>query len=412
MVQHRSARSHRKKASQVAGGQPPSERYTFTNNGETAEVNFISSRRFTNEQELIDYLQLDTSIWYVKKFLVGTSEAYRKDRKVHWDVENNSVTRGHVRDSGKLLIEPLFSVKIWLERKTAEIRANLAVADLKQDARRFMPRYPRLKYPRRPEGLLYEVEMPDLQLGRLVLAEEAGEATDPDSTLRDAETAVADLLAHIREREVTRILFPIGNDFFDSDNAEGETAHGTPQRDDVRWQRTFSLAKRTVVRLIDRMAQIAPVDVLVVPGNHDRANVWYFGDTLESWYARCPNVTVDNRPISRKYYQFGKCLIGFSHGYDEKLELLAGLMPGEQPLKWADTWFHEYHLGHLHHKVDLELRTKELPNGVVVRRLRSLARPSVWEHDKGFVGTLKAVEGFLWHPRRGVIGQFTGFPEG
>ena len=46
-------------------------------------------------------------------------------------------------------------------------------------------------------------------------------------------------------------------------------------------------------------------------------------------------------------------------------------------------------------------------NGVVVRILRSLAPPSVWEYDKTFVGSLKAAEAFLWSVDNGLIAQFT-----
>jgi hypothetical protein len=160
-----------------------------------------------------------------------------------------------------------------------------------------------------------------------------------------------------------------------------------------------------LVRIIDNLSTLAPVDVLIIPGNHDEERIFYLGDALECWYNKSKNVTVDNRPIKRKYYPFGKCLLGLTHGYHEKTESLGALMPCEVPELWAKSVYREFHLGHKHHKVDIT--TNELPNGVVVRALRSLATPSVWEFDKGFVGALQSAEAFLWDKNRGIIAQFT-----
>ena len=82
-------------------------------------------------------------------------------------------------------------------------------------------------------------------------------------------------------------------------------------------------------------------------------------------------------------------------------------MAYEVPDMWANSRHREWHLGDKHHKVDMEIKTEELENGVVIRILRSLATPSIWEFDKGLVGSLKAGEAFVWHKENGVIAQFT-----
>ena len=126
-----------------------------------------------------------------------------------------------------------------------------------------------------------------------------------------------------------------------------------------------------------------------------------------AWNHNNKNVLVDNRPQKRKYYSFEKNLIGLTHGYYEKNNKLDALMAYEVKFLWANSINREWHLGDKHHKVDMELNANELENGVVVRILRCLADPSVWEYDKGLVGSLKAGEAFIWHPEDGVVGQFT-----
>lgn len=360
--------------------------------------------RIMSTNDLLKFLKVDTREWDIVKIVYGKSEGYRKDREVDWDVRDGKVTRGKVRDSGKLLIEPLFSVKVYLRRKVEEIEARNTMRQLMAEVKRYSPKYKTIRYPQQ-KGYLYELAMPDLQLGRLVMAEEAGLDSNPESYLKRAERAMNELLSV--NYPIKRILFPVGNDFFNSNTSDNMTAHGTPQKDDVRWQRTYKLAKKSIIRIIETMTQVAPVDILVVKGNHDEERIFYFGDTIESWFHNNKNVVVDNRPIGRKYYSFGQVLLGFAHGYYDKENKLDSLMAYEQPKLWANSQYREWHLGDKHHKKDTIIKTDEYENGVMVRIFRSLADPSVWEYDKGFVGSLKAAEGLLWNPEQGLFAQFT-----
>jgi hypothetical protein len=359
-----------------------------------------------SDDDLLDYLKIDRSEWTITRVVYGKSEGYRKDRRVEWKVVGGKVVDGYVDDSGKLLIEPLFSVKVYLERKTTEKAAHSEIEWLRKMADSYAPKYKEIKRPKK-KGYAYEIAMPDLQLGRLVLEEEAGEASNPDLYINRARTAVNELLFAGTHHPIERICFPVGNDLFNSNTAENMTAHGTPQRDDVRWQRTYSRAKMLFVELIETMTSVAPVDVLIIKGNHDEERMFYFGDTLASWFRNNRNVNVDNRPMGRKYYSFGKVLLGFAHGYYERDIKLDSLMAYEVPDLWAASLWREWHLGDKHHKKDTLIKTDEFENGVVVRILRSLALPSVWEYDKGFVGSLAAAEGFLWHKEDGLFAQYT-----
>jgi hypothetical protein len=364
--------------------------------------------RIMSEKDLLQFLKIDENIWQIDKVVYGKSEGYRKDRKVSWHVRKGQVTHGDVEDSGKLLIEPMFSVKVYLSRKTAEIDATAVLRTLIEDARKYSPKYQTIKYNKLSDGHLLEIGMPDLQLGRLVDEEEAGLSSSPVQYVGRATQSITKLLDYAHELPISRIVFPVGNDFFNSNTAAMTTAHGTPQQDDVRWQRTFSMGRRMLVSMIDIMTTIAPVDVLIVPGNHDEERIFYMGEALEAWYHHSANVAVNNSLSKRKYYLFERNLIGFTHGYWEKMERLASLMAYEVPEWWALTHNREWHLGDKHHKADMIYKTEEMANGVVVRILRSLANPSVWEYDKGFVGSAKATEAFVWHPEQGVVAQFSG----
>jgi hypothetical protein len=162
--------------------------YTYTSKGNSAEIDLQTEKRIRTADDLIKALDLDTKTWTIERFTVSKSEGYRKDKKVDWRVENGR-TSGYVHDTGDLLIKPLFSVKVWLRRRTREIRNELVATELKHDLNKFAYRYRRIAYPKCQHGGLYEIAMPDLQLGRLVMSEEAGVDSSPDLYISAAESA-------------------------------------------------------------------------------------------------------------------------------------------------------------------------------------------------------------------------------
>jgi hypothetical protein len=379
-------------------------------NGYSAEYVVSSEKRITKVEQLWTLIQFDKKEWQIDKWeqVAGVSEGYRKDKKGWWQAEDGKIS-GHTEDSGKMLVVPLhsFKIRVWLSRKTEEIRNNLLVDDLITKAKKHAPKYRKIRYQKGKASHLFELGLPDLQLGRLVAAEDAGQDLNPEMQIEKADAVVDKLIGYADAFNVSRVLFPVGNDFFDTNTAEMTTAHGTPQQDDVRWKRTYRLGCEFIVRTTEKLMQIAPVDILVIPGNHDEDKIFHLGEYVSAWHHKNPNVVVDNRPMKRKYYSFGANLIGLTHGYFEKNAKLDSLMAYEVPQLWAKSQFREWHLGDKHHKVDMVLKTNELENGVVVRILRSLATPSVWEFDKGLVGSLKAAEAFVWNEHNGLVAQFT-----
>ena len=374
-------------------------------------INIVcASERILNQDELLAQFKIDLTKWEVTGFKIKTSEGYRKDRQVEWHVEDGKVLEGDVSDSGKMLVVPLYHIQVSLKKKEEENKIQTMFEELKLDAEKYSPIYPKIHYPKLTDPCLYEVSLPDIHFGLLSWGEESGENYDIKLARQAVEDVLGKLLAFTSQYPIGRILLPIGNDFFNSDNLQNMTAHGTPMSEDVRWQKTFRMGREMAVNMIDRCSQIAPVDVLIIPGNHDTQRAFFLGEALSCWYAKSSNVSIDNAPNSRKYYTFGTNLIGFAHGYDEKLDRLPLLMAVEKPDLWANSVYREWHTGHTHHKRDVDYMADE-GTGIVVRVLRSLVAASAWTFNKGYVKPLRAGEAFLWHPQNGLIGQFTAIPE-
>lgn len=369
-------------------------------------INIIcSSRRMLTKEDVIKQFKVDIKQWEIEKFKIHTSEGYRKDRKVDWHVKNGEVTSGDVEDSGKMLVVTMFHTEVRLIRKVDEIRARSVITDMKKDALNYAPVYAPIQYKKSKGDALYEIDMPDIHFGRLTWSEETGQDYDIQIAEKMVDKVLTDLLGYASLFPVHKILLPIGNDFYNVNSKDNTTINGTPQQEDTRWQKTYRRGRELAVHMIEMCSQLAPVDVLIIKGNHDEEKSFYMGDGLYAWFHNSHNVHIDNGAMSRKYYLYGHNLIGFTHGDEEKLDKLPSIMPTEVPDLWAKSTYREFHLGHKHKKYEVNEE-----NGVVVRLLRSLVPIDAWTYDKGFVGALRAAEGFVWDKNRGLIAQFTVTP--
>jgi len=373
-------------------------------------INIVcSSKRIRTKEDIIKEFNVDTSIWEIEKFKIKTSEGYRKDRKVKWKVRDGKVLEGDVDDSGKMLVVPLLHLEVRFIKKKNIVQAKDALKTMVDSAKSFSPKYPKIKYQKYSDGCMYEIDIPDIHLGRVSWAEETGKDYDVTIASEAAHSVLDQLIMNAQNYNINKILLPFGNDFFNTDNQRGTTTQGTPQQEETIWQRTFKQGRELAVSLIDKCSVVAPVDVVIVHGNHDTERSLYLGEALECWYHNNPNVKIDNRAVTRKYYDYGKNLIGLTHGQTPKANNLPLIMAVEEPEKWANSKFREWHIGHYHSKANIIHSTKE-GIGIVVRVLRSLAVADAWTFNHGFVGAIRAGESFLWHPNNGMIAQFTAMP--
>lgn len=323
-----------------------------------------------------------------------------------WEVERwvaNKWEMG-IRLDESIKVEPLWQVKAWLRRRKAFTDAKSWVSALIAEYKKVSPVPKAISYAKHKDGHLFEPSIPDLHLGKLAWkAETQGEDWDVGITETQYQAAVEALIARASSFPVSQIVLPIGNDFFNVDNEANTTSAGTPQNEDGRWQKSFLIGKRMMVWSILRFRQIAPVKVVMVAGNHDTQRLFYLGDTLQSFFAKTPGVEIDNTPPLRKYVAWGKCLIGFTHGKEEKIDDLPLIMATERADLWAASDHREIHLGHWHSKKDISFKTVSEKRSCRIRILPSLSPPDAWHAKKGYSGA-RSAEAYLWHPKDGCVG--------
>lgn len=385
--------------------QPP--RMSVDENKDTATISVITPVRIKTLDDLVKVCEIDTSIWDIERHIINKWEVGRKEisesMTYSTSAKGKTLKEGDKNDTGKIYVEPLFQVKAWLRKKTKEIMMREISQELIDKMNRYSPKYKAINYPALKQSQLLEIFLPDIHLGRLNWGLETGEDSDIKITRKDVLSTITEILTYAKSYSIKKILFPVGNDFFNVDNKNNTTAKGTPQQEDTRWRKTFNFGLDLLVECIDMLQVIAPVDVIVIPGNHDYERSFYLGTCLKSWYRLCPNVNIDNGPKTRKYYTFGKNLLGFTHGSSEKLSDLPLIMAAEVPEEWAGSKFRAWHTADKHHLKQFTTKDIEDVKGVTVRIAKSLASPDSWSYESGFINSVRGGEAYVWDETKGNV---------
>jgi hypothetical protein len=376
-----SARSSRPTAPIVPPTKEGSKTLSVT--GDKAELGLVTRENVRTLADLIRVCEIDISEWEIERWIANKWEVGTKDPD------------GHVRTT------PLFQIKAWLKQKGLVIRARDEIAALIADAKTKISPRPSVK--RGPSGPhMLEIAIPDLHLGKLAWSPETGHGNYDSKIAADIfRTALEALIARTAAFKFEQIVFPIGNDFFHSDTKQGTTTSGTQLDNDSRYHKTFVAGRKLLTEAIERLRQLAPVTVVAVPGNHDALGVYHVADSLECLYHNTPDVKIMNDPVPRKYVDYGRNLILFTHGDKGKNDKLPLLMATERPVQFGNARFREAHIGHRH-----ELRLQE-HMGVRVRTSPALCAADAWHSEQHFVGNLRSAEAFVWSREDGIVAMAT-----
>jgi hypothetical protein len=378
---------------------------TTQNDTKVIEIsNLVTAPTIKTLEELLKKTEVDLDVWKVKSYIVNK-----------WDV--TSWKKGFAETAENFQVKAtLIRVDDLTKQKFSSELFKKMIKDYKPPQYQILPKN-NIKIPQEfkileNENNMLELSLFDLHIGKLAWAGETGENYDVKIASKRFINAIIILLNRASRFQFNKILFPIGNDFFNSDNQFNTTTKGTIQDEDLRWQKTFTIGTRLIVDAINLLKQTGvPIEVMVIPGNHDFERSYYLGSFIDAWFHSDDMVNVNNGASPRKYYKFGKNLLGFTHGNNEKEAALPMLMATENSSNgnWGNTKFHEFHLGHTHRKRNVKYTVLEKNNqltedlGVTVRYLSSLTGTEEWHHSKGFIGQIKAADGFLWNSVNGMI---------
>ncbi len=351
--------------------------------------------RIASLDDLLAFFKVDQSAWAVRDFRVNK-----------W--ENYSVENG---------VTPLYQVRANLVRNVQRDAdaARVAYDQALKDMLAASPKHQKLPPPNADmdSPVLYEIAPMDPHIGMLAWGRECGEPYDLSIAVRDYVETVTKAISFASFYNVERMLLVVGNDTIHADTLQGgkiaTTTAGTAQDLDTRLPKIYTAARRAIVTVADLAKQVAYLDIIVIPGNHDHLTSYHLAEVLYAWYRLDDRVNVIYSPAKRQGYQYGKNGFLFTHGeeFKRKREPLALIFADEFPELWAASEYREVHCGHFHgtkaQRYDPQEELSET-RGVRMRVLSALTPADAWHTEQGYRHH-RAVTTMAFHREGGLAGM-------
>jgi hypothetical protein len=202
--------------------------------------------------------------------------------------------------------------------------------------------------------------------------------------------------------DIDKIIFPISNDFFHTDNYQHQTTNGTPQDTIIDYADEYELGFSLLVETITMMKKVSnKVIVVLVQGNHDKTKSYYLAHALEVYFAADPNIIFNREHSVVKAVVLGNTFIGYHHGNCkiEDLPLLFATHP-EYSQAFGNATYREVHTGDKHHYMAKEIK------GVRIQQMPSLSGIDRWHSDNNFVHSVRAALALVYDKDLGKISEF------
>ena len=227
------------------------------------------------------------------------------------------------------------------------------------------------------EDLMCVIPIGDPHFGLRVWAQEGGDNFDLNIAESLTQGAIDRLIASAPPAK-TALLLNLG-DTVHADSQSNTTTAGTTVDVDGRWAKIQQVALRSMLYCVKRLLERhEKVIFRLNRGNHDKHAAYALSLMISCYFHDEPRVEVDLSPSAVWYYQFGKTLIGSTHGDTIKEQNLIGVMAADRAEQWGLTKHRYWYVGHVHH-----VNKKEYPGGVV-EYFRTLAAGDAWHHGQGY----------------------------
>ena len=336
--------------------------------------------------QALEVAKVDLSTWDVDRHIVNSWEVTGKDAHGNFQTYTN------------------WQVKVWLKRKTAEVQSlELLLAQIEKAA----PKPAKLSAPRKGKAArILELSIVDVHNGLRCSPPNSDGEWNMEISRRVLLATSAGLIDKAKAfGPFQQIVVPIGHDWMHIDNMAGTTTAGTNQPEADQWHDIWLSSERLAIEWVLALRKIAPVRVVVVPGNHDYASGFAMGRLLNAYFHNDRRVEVDASPDPFKWIHFGVNLVGLTHKSKAPIRL-AALMASQRPQAWASTTFREWHLGDQHRTGNSNPTMME-EQGVSVDFLPSIVPGNEWHKRKCLNNQRRAGSAHVWDKREGLICKLT-----
>jgi hypothetical protein len=304
-----------------------------------------------------------------------------------------------------------WQVKVWLSPKLE--------TDTDAVIERLLKRIPNFKYrTHKPlsvkkgnkSGNLGVIANFDAHIGKL--------AWDVETSQGDYDIPIAvEEFNHVTDENLRRVemfnpeklVFILGQDMLHYENLEGVTPKGRNILDtDGRLSKLQDAAIDVCVRNILKCRALAPVDVILVQGNHDQTSSLWLAKVLRAWFRNDEHVNIDCRPALRKAILWGTTFIGFTHKIQpSKIAAAQGDFSIQFKEMWGKASYREVLFGDQHKKMQWKTGSQITHGAILFRQLTALSKIDYWHYENLFTDAVPGGEAFVYSKDHGCIANFT-----
>lgn len=288
----------------------------------------------------------------------------------------------------------------WI--KTRAEPDPIAIVDaLKAAFENYAPEAPYIAAPGNCDGeLLTLYPLADLHIGSFSW----GRETETDWDLKTAIEAyrVTMQRVHMASPPSQIAIVLGGGDLLHTDTSRNQTAHsGNPLDVDTRFAKLLEEAGKLLVYQVDlALSKHETVIVRILPGNHDEHSALAVTYFLLAWYRNEPRAIIDNDPSLFFWHEFGKVLIGATHGHTVKVKDLPMIMAARQSEAWGRTAYRFFHGFHVHHKTQHIFEG----GGIIAETHQSPAAQDAWHHGNGYISG-RSMQSITYHKQHGEVSR-------
>jgi hypothetical protein len=293
----------------------------------------------------------------------------------------------------------------WLLNKDEKEIYELLKQELKESITPLDIPAPSLSKTNKPHALM--IMLADHHFGKLAFGYK-----DQDWSLETARDVWQKAISyHIsaHTENIEKIILPLGNDLLHTNNDTNSTKKGTPMEVSSNFHFLYQFVRDVVTSSIVSLAKYAPVEVVMVQGNHDHDAIFRLGDWLEGCFSNTDAVTVNNLPYNRKYCEYGSNLLGFAHGEKVNAKDIHNAIFADVPDKSARAKHRMFFLGHLHKNWKAKMATwsqqRDEHMGTTVEICPSLTVTDMWHSSNLYTGNIRRSKSYLFCPVDGLVGE-------
>lgn len=298
----------------------------------------------------------------------------------------------------KLLPNGKFTSSVFSKRKQPK---DYTLQDFEKFLESYVPKFilpEKKKNNPSLETIDIELSIADFHIGKKTLEGE----TILDKKIQFINV-VADLLTKVTNNyNIDTIVFPIGNDYFHTDNYQNNTTNGTPQDVLTGYDNEYEEGFNLLVGAIQLLNLNAKnIEIILVQGNHDRTKCFYLAHALEVFFKGNKKIKFKREHSTTKFTILGNTFIGYHHGNSKIEELpLVFATNKDSSVAFGNALYRHIHTGDKHHYMAKEIK------GVRIQQMPSLSGTDRWHLDNNYINNIRAGLVHLFHPIYGKIGEF------